>query len=204
MTPNPELIEEQTQNMIVSSVTDNPSTCERFESFNEGGCALCQFKGKIKSPLILGQKQADSEPTKVVIQLSEAKDTSETDYETIAFRKKLVEHVSFWLNDNLDRTVVLNGGAEKHKGQYAVRVPAKSVRACVNAQMGYVAIEATTLLDWFGINEKQNDFALRRDYLTRDLTEHGYLISVEPWNLLKGTMFSSGKLMCYVFNLAKL
>lgn len=52
--PHPELIEEQTLNMVSSSLTDNPATCERFESFNKGGCSACQFKGKIKSPIRIG------------------------------------------------------------------------------------------------------------------------------------------------------
>lgn len=57
--PNPDLVESQTHNMIVNSVTDNPSTCERFESFNQGGCDSCQHHGKIKSPILLGKRILD-------------------------------------------------------------------------------------------------------------------------------------------------
>lgn len=57
--PNPELVESQTHNMIVNSVTDNPSTCERFESFNPEGCKDCLHKGKIKSPIRIGTRTLD-------------------------------------------------------------------------------------------------------------------------------------------------
>ena len=57
--PNPELVESQTHNMIVNSVTDNPSTCERFESFYAEGCDACPNKGKMKSPIRIGTRSLD-------------------------------------------------------------------------------------------------------------------------------------------------
>jgi hypothetical protein len=39
-----------------------PSTCKKFENLNPAGCEGCQFKGKVKSPIQLGQvlpKQAE-------------------------------------------------------------------------------------------------------------------------------------------------
>lgn len=51
-----DVVRAQTDQMLGDSITNNPSTCERFESLNEGGCDNCTHKGKVKSPIVLGVK----------------------------------------------------------------------------------------------------------------------------------------------------
>lgn len=82
--PNPDLVESQTRNMIVNSVTDNPSTCERFESFNQGGCDGCQQRGKIKSPIVLGKRILDlfNEDDKKTYEDRLAVETTKSDSDT--------------------------------------------------------------------------------------------------------------------------
>jgi len=48
-----------------------PHTCEKFEENNPGGCADCPFKGKIKSPIVLGrevEKASEAESIVSVVQ----------------------------------------------------------------------------------------------------------------------------------------
>lgn len=43
-----------------------PSTCEAFEKINASGCEGCAFKGKVKTPLVLGRIEVPAEPSKLV------------------------------------------------------------------------------------------------------------------------------------------
>ena len=45
--------------------TSGPATCEFFEKCNPEGCKDCPFKGKIKTPLVLGRVEPKSEPDQV-------------------------------------------------------------------------------------------------------------------------------------------
>lgn len=53
---NPSMVEQQTWNMVETSITDNPHTCARIEAANKGGCAGCKNEGSkyFKSPIALG------------------------------------------------------------------------------------------------------------------------------------------------------
>ena len=42
-----------------------PTTCEFFSKCNPTGCEGCTFKGKIKTPAVLGRKEPDVKPTEV-------------------------------------------------------------------------------------------------------------------------------------------
>lgn len=56
------LAREQAEGIVVSSISDNPHTCERFEQQNAGGCDGCAFKGKVKSPITLGIVELSNQP----------------------------------------------------------------------------------------------------------------------------------------------
>ena len=45
------------------SWTAGPTTCEFFQGCNPSGCEGCQFKGKIKTPLVLGREMPVNEET---------------------------------------------------------------------------------------------------------------------------------------------
>lgn len=49
-----------------AKASPGPSTCERFESANPGGCAGCPFAGKITSPIQLGEPEfVEKKPVEV-------------------------------------------------------------------------------------------------------------------------------------------
>ena len=52
-----------------------PHTCEVFERNNSGGCKGCKFKGKIKSPIVLGTEVKEATPKDNVI-IEESEDGS--------------------------------------------------------------------------------------------------------------------------------
>lgn len=54
-----ETVRAQTDQMLGDSITDNPSTCERFESLRPDGCDNCTHRGKVKSPIVLGRRMLD-------------------------------------------------------------------------------------------------------------------------------------------------
>lgn len=83
--PNPDLVEAQTEAMLRDSVTNNPSTCDRFASFNPTGCDGCQFKGKIKSPIVLGKRiksvydEPIAPPEQTITEITETYQAEETE-----------------------------------------------------------------------------------------------------------------------------
>jgi hypothetical protein len=67
---DPAVTEEKTQHIV------GPHTCNVFEQNNPGGCDDCPFKGKIKSPIVLGYEIAEAtEEDNIVID-----DTTDTTY----------------------------------------------------------------------------------------------------------------------------
>lgn len=65
--PQPEVVKSQTEAMLRDTLTDNPHTCASFEEANVGGCDDCRFKGKVKSPIVLGYSSVDVEVAEAII-----------------------------------------------------------------------------------------------------------------------------------------
>jgi hypothetical protein len=57
---NPAETEQKIQHII------GPHTCEKFAENNPGGCEGCPFKGKIKSPIVLGREIEEAESNEIV------------------------------------------------------------------------------------------------------------------------------------------
>ncbi len=57
---DPAEVDEKVYNL---QTTGGPHHCETFERWNPGGCADCQHKGKITSPIMLGKQVAQAEAT---------------------------------------------------------------------------------------------------------------------------------------------
>jgi hypothetical protein len=45
-----------------------PTLCAKFEDANNGGCDGCKFRGKIKTPLVLGRNRTEAEPPTMEVQ----------------------------------------------------------------------------------------------------------------------------------------
>lgn len=50
----------------IDSWNAGPSTCDAFDKINPAGCAGCIYKGKVKTPLVLGRIETPAEPAKLV------------------------------------------------------------------------------------------------------------------------------------------
>lgn len=62
-----------------------PHTCEQFERNNPGGCEGCPFRGKIKSPIVLGKEIIEAEPEDNIIEVE-----ADDDEEEVAAPKRYI------------------------------------------------------------------------------------------------------------------
>lgn len=56
---DPDTVKYQTEQMLNTSISNNPHQCSTFEDARPGGCDGCQFKGVVKSPISLVTRQLD-------------------------------------------------------------------------------------------------------------------------------------------------
>lgn len=75
--PSPDVVDAETDQMLATSILDNPHTCERFESNNPGGCDTCLYKGKVKSPISLGIKTVELTDPEAVERIAEVQAKAE-------------------------------------------------------------------------------------------------------------------------------
>ena len=54
---DPDTVEYQTEQMLCTSISNNPHQCSTFEEARAGGCDGCQFKGLLKSPISLATRK---------------------------------------------------------------------------------------------------------------------------------------------------
>lgn len=58
----------ETDGKLAQLADTGPTTCEKFEGVNPGGCDGCAFKGKIKSPITIGRDLSPAQAPQITIE----------------------------------------------------------------------------------------------------------------------------------------
>lgn len=196
--PNPELVEGQTHNMIVNSVTDNPSTCERFNEYNPGGCVLCQYRGKIKSPVSIGFVNANqAEVPKIVIQV---KQNDPPNPERLSQNQidRAITDLSSKVYSNLDSIVVVDG----KDVTYTIQVPTKKCLMRFERNSGRLYIDLDTYCTWFGVADSADGSVCAES--VRPFVECGAFVGLWNRSLMQDTFYPAPETQVIVFDVTKL
>lgn len=67
-----------TAQIKVDTWNAGPTTCDFFENANPGGCEGCEWRGKVKSPIMLGRLVPEPEPVEVEVVVEDKKEVFTT------------------------------------------------------------------------------------------------------------------------------